>query len=67
MQEIIEAYFKERSLVNHQVASYDDCIPSSSNRNSRMERIVRGIRVGTDDIFEDDEGGVIKLNVHDHH
>ncbi|MBT4407622.1 MAG: DNA-directed RNA polymerase subunit B [Euryarchaeota archaeon] len=65
MQEIIEAYFKERSLVNHQVASYDDCIPSSSNRNSRMERIVRGIRVGTDDIFEDDEGGVIKLDVID--
>ena len=65
MQDIIEAYFRERSLVNHQIASYDDCIPSSNNRNSRMERIVKGIRVGTDDIFEDEEGGVIKLDVID--
>ncbi len=72
MKEIIEAYFNERSLVNHQVGSYNDCIPSSgekgdgkNQRMNRMERIVRSIRVGTDEIIEDDEGGIIKLDVLD--
>ena len=32
MKEIIEAYFNERSLVNHQIGSYDDCIPSSGEK-----------------------------------
>ena len=65
MQEIIQAFFKERSLVNHQLASYNDCIPASENAISRMERIIRNIRVGTDEDFNDDEGGYIKLDVHD--
>ena len=72
MKEIIEAYFNERSLVNHQIGSYDDCIPSTgekgdgkNQRMNRMERIVRSIRVGTDEIIEDDEGGMIKLDVLD--
>ena len=55
MQEIIEAYFRERSLVNHQIASYDDCIPSGENLPSRMETIIRNIRVGTDEEIEDEE------------
>ena len=65
MQEIIQAFFKERSLVNHQLASYNDCIPASENTISRMEQIIRNIRVGTDEDFNDDEGGYIKLDVHD--
>ena len=65
MQEIIQAFFKERSLVNHQLASYNDCIPASESAISRMERIIRNIRVGTDEDFNDDEGGYIKLDVHD--
>ncbi|MBE53621.1 MAG: hypothetical protein CMB00_00005, partial [Euryarchaeota archaeon] len=65
MQEIIQAFFKERSLVNHQLASYNDCIPASESAVSRMERIIRNIRVGTDEDFNDDEGGYIKLDVHD--
>ncbi len=65
MQEIIEAYFRERSLVNHQIASYDDCIPSGENLPSRMETIIRNIRVGTDEEIEDDEGGFIRLDVAD--
>ncbi len=36
MKEIIESFFRERSLVNHQLASYDDCIPSGDNSLSRM-------------------------------
>ena len=48
MKEIVESYFKQRSLVNHQLMSYNDCIPSGDGRLSRMERIVRNIKVGTD-------------------
>ncbi len=65
MQEIIEAYFRERSLVNHQVASYDDCIPAGANQPSRMEDIIQNIRVGTDEEIDDDEGGFIRLDVAD--
>ena len=43
MQEIIQSFFKERSLVNHQIASYDDCIPAGDNMLSRMEKIIRNI------------------------
>ena len=65
MQEIIESFFRERSLVNHQLASYNDCIPSTDNQLSRMERIIRNIRVGTDEEIIDDLGGYIKLDVAD--
>ncbi|MDG1525038.1 MAG: DNA-directed RNA polymerase subunit B [Candidatus Thalassarchaeaceae archaeon] len=66
MKEIIESYFRERSLVNHQLASYNDCIPTADSQNSRFEKIVRNIRIGTDEIIEDEEGGIIKLDVLDH-
>ena len=65
MQEIIESFFRERSLVNHQLASYNDCIPSTDNQLSRMERIIQNIRVGTDEEIIDDLGGYIKLDVAD--
>ena len=65
MQEIIESFFRERSLVNHQLASYNDCIPSTDNQLSRMERIIQNIRVGTDEEIVDDLGGYIKLDVAD--
>ena len=66
MKEIIDSYFRERSLVNHQLASYNDCIPTSDSQNSRFEKIVRNIRIGTDEQVEDEEGGLIKLDVLDH-
>ena len=66
MKEIIESYFRHRSLVNHQLASYNDCIPSADSQSSRFERIVRNIRIGTDEPIEDEEGGIIKLDVLDH-
>jgi DNA-directed RNA polymerase subunit B len=65
MQEIIQSFFRERSLVNHQIASYDDCIPAGDNAISRMEKIIRNIRVGTDEEISDDKGGFIKLDVVD--
>lgn len=65
MKEIVESYFEQRSLVNHQLASYNDCIPSSDGLMSRMDRIVRNIRIGTDEPVEDNDGGIIKLDVLD--
>ena len=41
MKEIVESYFRQRSLVNHQLASYNDCIPLGDGSLSRMEKIVR--------------------------
>ena len=66
MKEIIESYFRERSLVNHQLASYNDCIPSVDSQSSRFEEIVRTIRIGTEETVDDDEGGLIKLDGLDH-
>ena len=65
MKEIVESYFKQRSLVNHQLASYNDCIPVGDGKESRMEKIVRNIRIGSDEPFEDDEGGLVKLDLLD--
>ena len=57
-------------MVNHQLASYDDCIPIGDGKGSRMEDIVKGIRIGSDDALVDvpggeDAGGMIKLDVLD--
>ena len=56
MKQIVESYFAHRSMVNHQLASYNDCIPGDG-RASRMERIVRGIRIGSDDPLAEVPGG----------
>ena len=64
MKEIVKSYFDKRSLVNQQLASYNDCIPLSDGKASRMEKIVRNIRIGSDDFEVDEtEGGLIKLDV----
>jgi len=65
LREIVESYFKHRSLVNHQLASYNDCIPIGDGKESRMENIVRNIRIGSDEPVEDDEGGLVKLDLLD--
>ena len=65
MQEIIQSFFQARSLVNHQLASYNDCIPSGDGKLSRMEKIIRNIRVGTDEEVDGEDGGYIKLDVVD--
>ena len=68
MKEIVDSYFQRRSLVNHQLMSYNDTILGGEGRKSRMEKIVRNIRVGTDEDIElipggVDGGGAIKLDV----
>ncbi len=59
MREVVESYFKQRSLVNHQLASYNDCIPIGDGKESRMEKIVRSIKIGSDEEVIDDEGGLV--------
>jgi DNA-directed RNA polymerase subunit B len=61
MREIVEAFFKERSIVNHQLASYNDFLPTEDNPDNRMQRVVNSIRIGENVT----EGGMIKLDVGD--
>ena len=45
--------------------SYNDCIPVGDGKESRMERIVRNIKIGTDEQMDDDQGGLVKLDLLD--
>ena len=58
MRELIEAFFRERSIVNHHIASFNDFLPTLDNPNSRMQRIVDNMRSSP----EDDRRGVFKLD-----
>jgi DNA-directed RNA polymerase subunit B len=59
MREIVDAFFRERSIVNHHLASFNDFLPTSDNPNSRMQRIVDESRVSEDS----GERGIIRLDV----
>ncbi len=59
MREIVDAFFRERSIVNHHLASFNDFLPTSDNPNSRMQRIVDEARVSEDS----SERGIIRLDV----
>jgi DNA-directed RNA polymerase subunit B len=59
MREIIDAFFRERSIVNHHLASFNDFLPTNDNPNSRMQRIVDESRVSEDST----ERGIIRLDV----
>ncbi len=58
MRELVETYFKERSIVNHHIASYNDFLPTIDHPNSRMQKIVDNLRVSADDT----ERGIIRLD-----
>jgi DNA-directed RNA polymerase subunit B len=58
MRELVSAFFQDRSIVNHHLASFNDFLPTHDNPNSRMQRIVNNLRVG-----EDDERGLIRLDL----
>jgi len=58
MRTLIETYFKERSIVNHQIASFDDFLATVNNPNSRMQRIVDSTKAAP----EDPEGGIFRLD-----
>ncbi len=61
MRELVDAFYKERSIVNHHIASYDDFLAH------RLQHVIDHIRVGDDDTSErgvvqtDIEGYQIKL------
>jgi len=59
MREIVDAFFRERSIVNHHLASFNDFLPTPDNPNSRMQRIVDEARVSEDST----ERGIIRLDV----
>ncbi|MCI4344893.1 MAG: DNA-directed RNA polymerase subunit B [Thermoplasmata archaeon] len=59
MREIVDAFFRERSIVNHHLASFNDFLPTNDNPNSRMQRIVDESRVSEDST----ERGVVRLDV----
>jgi DNA-directed RNA polymerase subunit B len=56
---LVESFFKERSIVNHHLASFNDFLPTHDNPNSRMQKIINSIRLG--DV--DDERGIIRLDI----
>ena len=58
MRDLVDLYFKDRSIVDHHISSFDDFLCHEDNPNSRMQRIVDDIRVPTDDA----ERGIIKLD-----
>jgi DNA-directed RNA polymerase subunit B len=59
MREIVDAFFRERSIVNHHLASFNDFLPTEDNPNSRMQRIVDEARVSEDAT----EHGMVRLDV----
>ncbi len=58
MRELVEAFFKERSIVNHHIASFNDFLPTADHVDSRMQRIVDSLRTS----LEGDFRGVLKLD-----
>src|SRR3970040_1567863 len=58
MRELVDAFFRERSIVNHHIASFNDFLPTIDNPNSRMQRIGDSLRVSP----EDDRRGIYKLD-----
>ena len=58
MRDLVEIYFKERSIVNHHISSFDDFLSTLDNPNSRMQKIVDNLRVSAEDI----DRGIIRLD-----
>ena len=61
MRELVEAFFRDKSLVNHHIASFNDFLPTPDNPHSRMQRIVDNIKIGD----EETKRGSIKLAIED--
>ncbi|TFG69294.1 MAG: DNA-directed RNA polymerase subunit B'', partial [Methanomassiliicoccus sp.] len=58
MRELVETYFRERSVVNHHTASYNDFLPTIDHPNSRMQTIVDNVRASPDEA----DRGIIRLD-----
>jgi DNA-directed RNA polymerase subunit B len=58
LRELVETYFRERTVVNHHTASYNDFLPTIDHPNSRMQNIVDNVRASPDEA----ERGLIRLD-----
>jgi DNA-directed RNA polymerase subunit B len=58
LRDLVELYFKERSIVNHHISSFDDFLSTLDNPNSRMQKIVDNLRVSAEDL----DRGFIRLD-----
>ncbi|MCU0860898.1 MAG: DNA-directed RNA polymerase subunit B, partial [Methanomassiliicoccales archaeon] len=58
MRDLVELYFKERSIVNHHISSFNDFLSTMDNPNSRMQNIVDNLRVSAEDL----DRGIIRLD-----
>ncbi len=54
MRELVDAFYKERSIVNHHIASYNDFLAS------RLQHVIDHIRIGDD---ETSERGVVQTDI----
>ena len=59
MRDLVKAFFRDRSIVNHHLASINDFLPTHDNPNSRMQRLVNSIAIG--DVGK--EKGLIRLDI----
>ncbi|RLF49525.1 MAG: DNA-directed RNA polymerase subunit B, partial [Thermoplasmata archaeon] len=48
MRELVRAMFRERSIVNHHIASFNDFLALPENPNNRMQRVVDNLRIDED-------------------
>ncbi len=58
MRELVDAFFKEISIVSHHLASYNNFIPTADNPNNRAQKILDNVRIGYNDV----NWGIIKLD-----
>jgi len=58
LRDLVELYFKERSIVNHHISSFNDFLSTMDNPNSRMQNIVDNLRVSAEDV----DRGIIRLD-----
>ncbi len=58
MRELVDAFFKEISVVSHHINSFNDFIATPDNRNSRMQKIIDSISIG----YGEDGLGKIRLD-----
>ncbi|HEX2065639.1 MAG TPA: hypothetical protein VHI93_02400, partial [Candidatus Thermoplasmatota archaeon] len=54
MRELVDAFYAERSIVNHHIASYNDFLAK------RLQHVIDNIRIGDD---ETSERGVVQTDI----